>query len=99
MDSTLIKSIILCKVGQTTWCVSSETTSDIINTKDVKKKEALLSSEMHWSRIASKNTKTWQFLHAIAQSQLALSQDFKNPLTWIHCVKEVPFVNWSASKW
>ena len=56
MDSTLIKLIILCKVGiwlikclnfkdrKTTWCVSSETTSDIINTKDGKKKEALLSS-------------------------------------------------------
>ena len=59
---------MLCKVGiSLAWClnlthrqtVSSETTGDIIDTKDVKKQEAVLSFEMHWSSIASKNTKTW----------------------------------------
>ena len=71
MDSTLTKLIILCKVGiclvrylnlkhrQTAWSVSSETTGDIINTKNVRKQEAVLSFQMHWSSIASENTRTW----------------------------------------
>ena len=71
MDSTLTKLIIFCKVGiclvrclnskhrQTAWSVSSETTGDITNTKNVKKQEAVLSFEIHWSSIASKNTRTW----------------------------------------
>ena len=71
MNSTLTKLIILCKVKiclvrwlnlkhtQTAWSVSSETTGDIINTKDFKKQEAVLSFEMHWISIAGKNTRTW----------------------------------------
>ena len=66
MDGTLTKLIIFCKVGiclvrclnlkhrQTVWRVSSETTGDIIKTKNVKKQEAVFSFEMHWSSIASK---------------------------------------------
>ena len=67
MDSTLKKSIIVCKVGiglvkclnsKHRQTVSSETTGDIIDTENVKKQEALFSFEMHWSSIASKNTRT-----------------------------------------
>ena len=66
MDSTLTKLIILCKVGiclvrylnlkhrQTAWSVSSETTGDIINTKNVRKQEAVLSFQMHWSSMYCK---------------------------------------------
>ena len=74
MDSTLIKLIILSKVvlcllrclnlknRQTEWSVSSETTGDLINTKNVKKQELLellLYSEINWGSIASKSSKMW----------------------------------------
>ena len=50
---------------QTAWYVSFEATSDIINTKDVKKQEAVFSFEIHWSSIASKSTRTWVTLAMI----------------------------------
>ena len=69
MDRTLTKLTILCKVclvkclnlkhRQRAWSVSSETTGDIINIKNVKKQETVLSFEMYWSSIARKNTRTW----------------------------------------
>ena len=74
MDSKFIKLIILSKVvlcllrclnlknRQTEWSVSSETTGDLINTKNVKKQELLellLYSEINWGSIASKSSKMW----------------------------------------